>query len=49
MIAKLAASSQSILGDVLDAYLLGNVGVHAVDHPRGWRGHFSDVTVQIGT
>lgn len=44
MITKLAASAQSILGDVLDAYLLGNVGAHVVNHPRGGRKHFSDVT-----
>lgn len=41
MISKLAASAQSILGDELDAYLLGNVRVSVVRlYPRD---HFRDV------
>jgi hypothetical protein len=43
MIAKLAAAAQSILGDELDAYLLGNVGPQRLIIPKG-RDHFSDTT-----
>jgi len=35
MITKLAAAAQSILGDKLDAYLLGNVGLQQSTIPDG--------------
>ena len=35
MITKLAATAQSILGDELDAYLLGNVGLQRSTVPDG--------------
>ena len=37
MISQLAASSQSILGDELDAYLLGNVSVLLAGCPQAGR------------
>lgn len=45
MITELAAAAQSILGDVLDAYLLGNVGLQPSIIFEG-RDHFSDATGQ---
>ena len=48
MISQLAASAQSLLGDELDAYLLGNVSVQVTDHPKDC---FSDPSLgdQTGT